>query len=69
MTCIVKKKLEGKKCFFSSKSNNKKELNGGGGVIVIRTRPAAIGARSNTPGSPDEAAARCEATFCTAYYS
>lgn len=35
----------------------------------MRTKPAAIGARSNTPGSPDEAVARYEVTFCTAYYN
>lgn len=34
-----------------------------------RTRPVAIGARSGIPGSPDEVAARCEVTFCTAYCS
>lgn len=36
---------------------------------MIRTKPVAIGAHSDTLDFRDEAAARCEATFCIAYYS
>jgi len=64
MTYIVKKSYKGKS-FFLLKSNSRKNCK----IIVMRTKPAAIGARSNTPGSLDEAVAHYEVTFCTAYYN